>query len=54
MHRIALKTAEPICVKQFKIPDAHCKEAEQHIMEWLKLGVIQLSQSPYNILSSLS
>ncbi len=26
MHEIALKTAEPIYVKQFKILDAHCKE----------------------------
>jgi hypothetical protein len=28
MHEIALKTEEPIYVKQFKIPDAHRKEVE--------------------------
>ncbi len=26
MHEIALKTEEPIYIKQFKIPDAHRKE----------------------------
>jgi hypothetical protein len=28
MHEITLKTDEPICVKQFKIPDAHCQEVK--------------------------
>jgi hypothetical protein len=41
MHEIALKTDEPIYVKQFKIPDAHRQEVEKHVLEWLKLGVIQ-------------
>ncbi len=45
MHEIALKTEEPIYVKQFKIPDAHRKEVERHILEWLKLGVIQPARS---------
>ncbi len=33
MHEIALKTQEPIYVKQFKIPDAHHKEVERHVLE---------------------
>ena len=41
MHEIALKTSEPVYVKQFKIPDAHRQEVEKHVLEWLKLGVIQ-------------
>ncbi len=41
MHEIALKTQEPIYVKQFKIPDSHRQEVEKHVLEWLKLGVIQ-------------
>jgi Reverse transcriptase (RNA-dependent DNA polymerase) len=41
MHEITLKTEEPIYVKQFKILDAHRKEVERHVLEWLKLGVIQ-------------
>ncbi len=48
MHEIALKTEEPIYVKQFKIPDTHQKEVERHVLEWLKLGVIQPAHSQYN------
>ena len=48
MHEIALKTQEPIYVKQFKIPDAHRQEVEKHVLEWLKLGVIQPARSRYN------
>ncbi len=48
MHEIALKTQEPIYVKQFKIPDAHHTELERHVLEWLKLGVIQPALSRYN------
>ncbi len=48
MHEIVLKTAEPIYVKQFKILDAHRQEVERHVLEWLKLGVIQPARSQYN------
>ena len=48
MHKIALKTQEPIYVKQFKIPDTHRQEVEKHVLEWLKLGVIQPARSRYN------
>ncbi len=48
IHEIALKTSEPIYVKQFKIPDAHHQEVERHVLEWLKLGVIQPARSRYN------
>ncbi len=48
MHEIALKSDEPIYVKQFKIPDTHCQEVEKHVLEWLKLGVIQPARSCYN------
>ena len=40
MHEIALKTSEPVYVKQFKIPDAHRQEVEKHVLEWLKLGAV--------------
>jgi len=33
MHEIALKTMEPVYVKQFKILDAHCKEVKKHVLE---------------------
>ncbi len=48
MHEIVLKTMEPIYVKQFKITDAHRQEVKKHILEWLKLGVIQPARSRYN------
>jgi hypothetical protein len=48
MLDIALKISEPIYVKQLKIPDAHRKEVKKHVLEWLKLGVIQPAQSRYN------
>ena len=32
MHEIALKTEEPIYIKQFRIPDAHQKEVERHVL----------------------
>jgi hypothetical protein len=48
MHEISLKTQEPIYIKQFKIPDAHRKEVKRHVLEWLKLGVIQPACSRNN------
>jgi hypothetical protein len=48
MHEIVLKMPKPIYVKQFKIPDAHRQEVKRHMLEWLKLGVIQPACSCYN------
>jgi hypothetical protein len=48
MHEIALKSNKPIYVKQFKIPDAQRQEVEKHVLEWLKLGIIQPAHSRYN------
>ncbi len=45
MHEIVLKTAETIYVQQFKIPDAHQKEVQHHVLEWLKLSAIQSARS---------
>jgi hypothetical protein len=33
MHEISLKMAEPINIKQFRIPEAHRKEVKHHVME---------------------
>ena len=48
LHEITLRTDEPIFVKQFKIPDAHMEEVEKHVVEWLKLGVIEPAWSKHN------
>ena len=47
-HRIHLKDKEPVYQKQFKIPDAHRDFIEATMAEWLKLGVVQRSNSTYN------
>jgi len=48
MHDIELTDSHPVYVKQFKIPEAHQKEVENHVLEWLKLGVIQPARSKFN------
>jgi Reverse transcriptase (RNA-dependent DNA polymerase)/RNase H-like domain found in reverse transcriptase/Integrase zinc binding domain/Integrase core domain len=47
-HDITLRTQEPIYVKQFKIPEAHHKVVEEHLREWLKLGIVEPCRSKYN------
>ena len=48
MHDIELNDPSPAYVKQFKIPEAHQQEVEKHVLEWLKLGVIQPARSKFN------
>ena len=45
---IHLKDKEPVYQKQFKIPDAHRDLIKATMAEWLKLGVVQRSNSTYN------
>jgi hypothetical protein len=47
-HRIHLKDDQPIFWKQFNLPEAHTLFIEQSLDEWLKLGVVRQSNSPYN------
>ena len=47
-HKIHMKENEPVYRKQFKIPDAHRPFLEESLAEWLKLGVVQKSESLYN------
>ncbi len=47
-HKIHLKDNEPVYRKQFKIPDAHRPFLEESLTEWLKLGIVQKSDSLYN------
>jgi hypothetical protein len=48
LHKLFMKTEEPVYVKQFKIPEAHQHYLEDQVREWLKLGIIQPSRSQYN------
>ena len=47
-HEIHLKSKEPVYVKQFKIPESHRDGLEAQIREWLKIGVIEPTNSRYN------
>jgi len=47
-HSITLKHKDPLYIKQFKIPEMHRKMLEEQVKEWLKLGIIQRSNSKYN------
>jgi transposase InsO family protein len=47
-HHLTMKTPEPVFVKQFKIPEAHQQYLQAQVREWLKLGIIQPSNSRYN------
>jgi hypothetical protein len=47
-HKLFMKTEEPVYVKQFKIPEAHHRYLQDQVREWLRLGIIQPSQSRYN------
>jgi hypothetical protein len=48
LHKLFMKTEEPIDIKQFKIPEAHQNYLQDQVREWLKLGIIQPSRSRYN------
>ncbi len=47
-HWIHLKDDQPIFQKQFNLPEAHTQFIKQSLDEWLKLGVVRQSNSPYN------
>jgi hypothetical protein len=45
LHKLFMKTEEPVYVKQFKIPEAHQSYLQDQVREWLRLGIIQPSRS---------
>jgi hypothetical protein len=47
-HTIHLKNSAPTYVKQFPVPEAYRGQLEKQIKEWLKMGVVKPSNSPYN------
>jgi hypothetical protein len=48
LHKLYMKTEEPVYVKQFKIPEAHQHYLQEQVREWLRLRIIQPSHSRYN------
>ena len=47
-HEIKLRSAEPTYAKQFSIPDAHMETIKTHVRDWLKLGIVESTKSPFN------
>ena len=47
-HRINFKSDEPVNIKQYKLPYKFEKIVDKQIEEWLKMGVIEESSSPFN------
>ena len=47
-HKIHLKHQAPIYVKQFPVPEAYRSQLNQQVKEWLKMGIITPTNSPYN------
>jgi hypothetical protein len=45
LHKLFMKSEEPIYEKQFKIPEAHQSYLQDQVWQWLKLGIIQPSCS---------
>ena len=47
-HDIQLKDTNPAYVRQFPLPEAHREVVINTVKEWLNLGIIEKSNSPYN------
>jgi len=47
-HKIDLKDNAPVYIPQYRLPDTHKLKLEQQVDEWLKMGIIQPSNSKYN------
>ncbi len=47
-HTIHLKHTAPIYVKQFPVPESYRSQLNLQVKEWLKMGVIKPTNSPYN------
>jgi hypothetical protein len=45
LHKLFMKTEEPVYVKQFKILEAHQSYLQEQVRERLRLGIIQPSRS---------
>jgi len=47
-HTIRLKTKDPVFTKQFPLPQREMEFVREHVREWLRLGLIEEANSPYN------
>ena len=47
-HKIHMKNEQPVYVKQFRIPEIHQNEINEHVKQWQGQNVIEECSSPYN------
>jgi hypothetical protein len=47
-HKIHLKNTLPTYTKQFPIPESYRDQLITQVKEWLKMGIVQPTNSPYN------
>ena len=47
-HSIQLKDQEPVYTQQFRLPHEHLKVIKDNVMSWLKVGIIEKSNSKFN------
>ena len=47
-HDIVLKDNTPCYTKQFPIPEDHIRMIKDSVAQWLRLGIVQQTKSPFN------
>ena len=47
-HDIQLRSGEPQFARQFTIPRAHMDTIKSNVRDWLKLGIVEPANSPFN------
>jgi len=47
-HTIHMKDQQPVYHKQFPIPVTHADIINDHVQQWLRMGIVEPAQSPYN------
>ena len=47
-HKITLRDDEPQYTKQFHLPDQHYQLIKENIREWIRAGIVEPANSPYN------
>ena len=47
-HDIHLSSTEPVYTKQFHLPTNHLELVSKWVRDWIKIGIVQPTRSPYN------
>ena len=47
-HSVELKDKEPVYTQQYRVPLEHLEEIKEHVLAWLKCGIVEKAHSKYN------